>query len=80
MPFVSLLCHKFIIRKFILPFLSLVMETNLFTRLKLCTPISNIYIYIYIYIYITVAELPAIFTNADTRIKEVQTGDREIKQ
>ena len=74
MPFVSLLCHKFIIRKFILPFLSLVMETNLFTRLKLCTPISNIYI------YITVAELPAIFTNADTRIKEVQTGDREIKQ
>ena len=74
MPFVSLLCHKFIIRKFILPFLSLVMETNLFTRLKLCTPISNIYI------YITVAELPAIFTNADTRIKEVQTGDLEIKQ
>ena len=50
------------------------METNLFTRLKLCTPISNIYI------YITVAELPAIFTNADTRIKEVQTGDLEIKQ
>ena len=74
MPFVSLLCHKFIIRKFILPFLSLVMETNLFTRLKLCTPISNIYI------YITVAELLAIFTNADTRIKEVQTGDLEIKQ
>ena len=74
MPFVSLLCHKFIIRTFILPFLSLVMETNLFTRLKLCTPISNIYI------YITVAELPAIFTNADTRIKEVQTGDLEIKQ
>ena len=74
MPFVSLLCHKFIIRKFILPFLSLVMETNLFTRLKLCTPISNIYI------YITAAELPAIFTNADTRIKEVQTGDLEIKQ
>ena len=74
MPFVSLLCHKFIIRKFILPFLSLVMETNLFTRLKLCTPISNIYI------YITVAELPAIFTDADTRIKEVQTGDLEIKQ
>ena len=74
MPFVSLLCHKSIIRKFILPFLSLVMETNLFTRLKLCTPISNIYI------YITVAELLAIFTNADTRIKEVQTGDLEIKQ
>ena len=74
MPFVSLLCHKFIIRKFILPFLSLVMETNLFTRLKLCTPISNIYI------YIAVAELLAIFTNADTRIKEVQTGDLEIKQ
>ena len=30
--------------------------------------------------YITVAEVPAIFTDADTRIKGVQIGDHEIKQ
>ena len=42
MPFVSLFWHKFVIRKFILPFLSLVMKTNSFTRLKLHTPISNL--------------------------------------
>ena len=41
MHFVSLFYHKFVIRKLILPFSSLVMETNLFTRLKFCTPISN---------------------------------------
>ena len=40
--FISLFYHKFVIRKFILPFLSLVMETNSFTRLKLHTPISNL--------------------------------------
>ena len=40
--FVSLFCYKFVFRKFILPFLSLVMETNSFTRLKLHTPISNL--------------------------------------
>ena len=40
--FVSLFYHKFVICKFILPFLSLVMETNSFTRLKLRTPISNL--------------------------------------
>ena len=40
--FLSLLYHKFVICKFILPFLSLVMETNSFTRLKLRTPISNL--------------------------------------
>ena len=40
--FVSLFYHKFAICKFILPFLSLVMETNSFTRLKLRTPISNL--------------------------------------
>ena len=28
MPFVSLFSHKFVISKFILPFLGLVMETN----------------------------------------------------
>ena len=42
MPFVSLFGHKFVIRKFILPFSSLVMETNSFTRLKLRTPILNL--------------------------------------
>ena len=42
MAFVSLFCHKFVIRKFIMPFSSLVMETNYFTRLKLPTPISNL--------------------------------------
>ena len=30
-------------------------------------------------LYITVAEVPAIFTDADTGIKEVQIGDLEIK-
>ena len=30
-------------------------------------------------LYITVAEVPAIFTDADTRIKGVQIGDHEIK-
>ena len=42
MPFVSLFCHKCDIPKFILPFPSLVMETNSFTRLKLHTPVSNL--------------------------------------
>ena len=42
MPFVSLLCHKFVLLKFILPFLSLVTETNSFTQFKLRTPISNL--------------------------------------
>ena len=97
--FVSLFYHKFVIRKFILPFLSLVMETNSFTRLKLHTPISNLKLkkwspiwtfYPYmrslpgvstlILFYITVAEVPAIFTDADTRIKGVQIGDHKIKQ
>ena len=40
--FVNLLCHKCVLRRFILPFLSLVIETNLSTWLKLRTPISNI--------------------------------------
>ena len=40
--FISLFYHKFVIRKFILPFLSLVMETNSFTRLKLHTPMLNL--------------------------------------
>ena len=40
--FASLFYHKFVICKFILPFLSLVMETNSFTRLKLYIPISNL--------------------------------------
>ena len=40
--FVSLFYHKFVICKFILPFLSLVMETNSFTRLKLHTPMLNL--------------------------------------
>ena len=40
--YISLFYHKFVIYKFILPFLSLVMETNSFTRLKLHTPISNL--------------------------------------
>ena len=42
MAFVSLFYHKFVIHMFILPFLSLVMETNSFTRLKLHTSISNL--------------------------------------
>ena len=97
--FISLFYHKFVIRKFILPFLSLVMETNSFTRLKLHTPISNLKLkkwspiwtfYPYmrsspgvstlILLYVTVAEVPAIFTDADTRIKGVQIGDHKIKQ
>ena len=95
-PFVSLFCHKFAIRSFILLLLSLVMETNSFTRLKLLTPISNLklkkwspiwtfYPYLrsspglptHILLYITVAEVPAIFTDADTRIKRVKIGDHK---
>ena len=33
-----------------------------------------------ILLYVTVAEVPAIFTGADTRIKVVQIGDHKIKQ
>ena len=33
-----------------------------------------------IQLYVTVAEVPAIFTDADTRIKGVQIGDHQIKQ
>ena len=33
-----------------------------------------------ILLYVTVAEVPAIFTDADTRIKGVQIGDYKIKQ
>ena len=97
--FVSLFYHKFVIHKFILPFLSLVMETSSFTRLKLHTPISNLKLkkwppiwtfYLYmrsspgvhtlILLYVTEDEVPAIFTDADTRIKGVQIGDHKIKQ
>ena len=95
--FISLLCHKFICKFILLS--SLVMETNSFTRLKLCTPISNLKLkkwspiwnfYPYmssspgvstlILLYVTVAEVPATFTDADTRIKGVQIGDHKIKQ
>ena len=33
-----------------------------------------------ILVYITVPEVPAIFTDANSRIKGVQIGDHEIKQ
>ena len=33
-----------------------------------------------ILLYVTVAVVPAIFIDADTRIKGVQIGDHEIKQ
>ena len=33
-----------------------------------------------ILLFATVAEVPAIFTDADTRIKGVQIGDHKIKQ
>ena len=33
-----------------------------------------------ILLYVTVAEVPAIFSDADTKIKGVQIGDRKIKQ
>ena len=99
MPFVSLFCHKFVIRKFILPFLSSVMETDSSRRLKLRTSVSNenlkktisylnllplyekfVRVSTLILFYITVAEVPAIFTYAETRIKGAQIGDHEIKQ
>ena len=37
-------------------------------------------VHILILLYVTVAEVPAIFTDADTRIKGVQIGDHKIKQ
>ena len=33
-----------------------------------------------ILLYVTVAEVPAIFTDVDTKIKGVQLGDHKIKQ
>ena len=36
--------------------------------------------YTLILLYVTVAEIPAIFTDADTMIKGVQIGDHKIKQ
>ena len=33
-----------------------------------------------ILLYVTVAEVPVIFTDADTRIKGVQIGEHKIKQ
>ena len=36
--------------------------------------------YTLILLYVTVAEVPAIFTDADRRIKGVQIGDNKIKQ
>ena len=32
------------------------------------------------YCYVTLAEVPAIFTDADTRVNGVQIGDHKIKQ
>ena len=37
-------------------------------------------VYTLILLYVTVAEIPAIFTDADTMIKGVQIGDHKIKQ
>ena len=37
-------------------------------------------VHILIPLYVTVAEVPAIYTDADTRIKAVQIGDHKIKQ
>ena len=37
-------------------------------------------VHILILLYVTVAEVPAIYTDADTRIKAVQIGDHKIKQ
>ena len=42
MLFVSFFCHKFVLRKFILPSASLVNATNLITWLKFRKPISNL--------------------------------------
>ena len=53
-------------------FVNLVTETNSFTWLRLLLPMSMI-------LCITVAELLAIFINADDSIKGIQIGDHEIK-
>ena len=37
-------------------------------------------LYSLILLYVTVAEVPAFFTDADTRIKGVQIGHHKIKQ
>ena len=37
-------------------------------------------VYTLIQLYVTVAEVPAIFTDAYTRIKGVQIGDHKVKQ
>ena len=72
------------------------METNSFTCLKLHTPRSNLklkqmvsYLILLplceefarvIHSHTVMAEVLAIFIDADTRIKGVQIGDHEIKQ
>ena len=46
--------------------------------LPLCRSLPRVHTLILL--YVTVAEVPAIFTDADTRIKGVQIGDHKIKQ
>ena len=41
---------------------------------------SSLELYNLILLYVTVAEVLAIFTDADTRIKGVPPGDQKIKQ
>ena len=38
------------------------------------------YMLLWLRLYVTVTEVPAIFIDADTRIKGVQIGDHKIKQ
>ena len=63
------------------------METNSFTWLELRTPISNLkFLPLYeefaivAHFHTVISEVPAIFSNVDTRIKGAQIGDHEIKQ
>ena len=37
-------------------------------------------VHTFILLHVTVTEVPAIFTDADTRIKGVQIGDHKVKQ
>ena len=70
-------------------FTRLKLRTPIFNlKLKKWSPIGTFYPYMrsspgvstVILLYVTVAEVPAISTDADTRIKGVQIGDHKIKQ
>ena len=94
MSLVNLLCHKFVLRKFIFKFgyedKFVHMTKVTYTSILSETKINGLLIFLPLYkrfgrvstlilLYITVVVLLAVFINADRRIKGVQIGDHESK-